>query len=202
MRKIWSIFKTGLLALIPILVLIILLSWIWIGIQSVSFNFVSISSLNWLINIAMVLAAVFAIGWLISRHWLRTIVLKVCSHIPILSIITNFLFNHEYIERVAKGDLPEVIFQHTEKSWTFGTVTNEIQLPDLDVSIDAPLEDWIVILAPPTAPLSVTAHVHLRKKSTVIYTGRLIRDTALSVASFGLNFQLDPKKFSRTKPQS
>ncbi|KKU85275.1 MAG: hypothetical protein UY12_C0005G0006 [Parcubacteria group bacterium GW2011_GWA2_47_8b] len=166
MRQIWSIFKTGLLALIPILVLAILLGWIWSGIRAVSLD-----------------------------------ILKVCSNVPIVSIVTNFLFNHEYIERVAKGDLPEVLFRHTNESWTIGTVTNELKLPeDLDADASGPLVDWVVILAPPTAPLSVAAPVHLRKKSTVIYTGRLIRDTALSVASFGLNFQLDPKKFSRAKP--
>ena len=201
MRQIWSIFKTGLLALIPILVLAILLGWIWSGIRAVSLDFTSIPPLNWAINTATVLAAVFAIGWLISRHWFRAAILKVCSNVPIVSIATNFLFNHEYIERVAKGDLPEVLFRHTNESWTIGTVTNELKLPeDLDADASGPLVDWVVILAPPTAPLSVAAPVHLRKKSTVIYTGRLIRDTALSVASFGLNFQLDPKKFSRAKP--
>ena len=55
----------------------------WTDVAAAQKGFVGIAALNWLINIVVVLAAVFAIGWLISLHWFRAIILKVAK--PYLS---------------------------------------------------------------------------------------------------------------------
>jgi hypothetical protein len=202
MKKFWRHFRSGILALIPIFLIVVLLNWGWSALNTVSVKFVDHFLLNLSINLVLIMLGIYLVGWLISRRSLRELLLKLCSKLPIISVLINFFLNHDYVERVSKGDLPEVLFRHTDDSWAFGTVTNELRLPAFPEDSGSQLTDWVVILGPSTAPLSVTSPIHLRKKSSVVFTGRFIKDTALTAASFGLNFQLDPKKFSMQEPQS
>jgi hypothetical protein len=149
---------------------------------------------NWVWLAALIMAP-FLAGLLVSWKTFREVILKICSKIPVLSVAANFFLNKEYVERMTDGGFPEVIFKHTEESWAFGTVTNDsLRVPEN--MTDGPITDWVVILGPPTAPVSVTAQIYLRKKSSVVYTGRYIKDTAITTASLGLKFPLDPSKFS------
>lgn len=198
MPGLWRNFRAGLLALIPIFVIVFLISIVWGVFLSINLRLLDNFLLNTLLNLALDAAIILTIGWLISHRWFRNLAIAVGSKIPIVSIFVNFFLNHDYVERISKGDLPEVIFYHTGRSVTLGTVTNEFKMPKYITY--GSVVNWVMILAPPTTPISVTAQLHIRRKSDVIYTGRLIKDTALTVASFGLNFQIDPKKFYTVKP--
>lgn len=198
MRWFWSRYKAGLLSIVlPAVVLFIgiqIFGGLWNVASWLNEKFVGSGIGQWSFFLG-ILNAPFLVGWLLSWRTFRELVLKSFSKIPLLSIAVNFFLNKDYVDRMMDGGLPEVIFQHTEYSWSFGTVTNEKMLPvDLD-NPESPLIPWVVILGPPTAPISVTAQMYLRPKRTVTFTGRVIKDTAITTASLGFKFDLDPRKF-------
>lgn len=197
MPCLWRSFRAGLLALIPIFVIVFVISIIWGVFLSVNFRFLDNCWLNILLNLTLYFTVIMVIGWLISHRWFRNLAIAVGSKIPIVSIFVNFFLNHDYVEKISRGDLPEVIFYHAG-CVTLGTVTNEFKMPEFITY--GPQADWVMVLAPPTTPISITAQLHILRKSDVVFTGRLIKDTALTVASFGLSFQIDPKKFYTVKP--
>lgn len=203
MKWFWSRYRTGILSSIVPIVLIFLgvklfgvLKDAALALNQKTFG-TSWGGWMWLATLFVV---PFFLGLLVSWKAFREIILKLFSRIPVLSVIANFFLNKDYVERVTNGGFPEVLFRHTEDSWSFGTVTNEMWLPENMTS--GPLAEWVVIVGPPTTPVSITAQMYLRKKSTVVYTGRHIKDTAITVASLGLKFDIDPGKFSESPPQA
>ena len=191
MKELLKTWRTGILTAVPLL----LITWIFykLGDTLISIgNTLALLVGSQLLGITIVFAIVagvpLAFGWFVGRRWFRTLGQMLLGKLPLVGPLFNFLFNHDYVERIQKGDLREVMFQYMGDTWTIGGVMNEIMLPERIA--EGPLVPWLVILAPPTAPLAVTAPLLLRKKSTVHYTGRTFRSTLLTVASFGFNFDL------------
>ncbi len=201
MKWFWSRYRTGILSSVVPLVLIFLavklFGVLWDAAAALNRETFGSAFGHWA-WLAGLLLVPFLVGLLVAWKTFREVMLKIFSKVPVLSVLANFFLNKEYVERVTDGGFPEVVFRHTEDSWSFGTVTNELRLPEK--MSEGELTDWVVILGPPTTPVSVTAQMYLRKKTTVVYTGRYIKDTAITTASLGMKFAIDPRKFS--KPQA
>lgn len=202
MKGLWSLYKIGFLSLVPLLVLIVIclsffgLLWGWSGEFS---NWVS-GGLIWrFLFMAILLATPFLMGLIVSWKKFRELILKIFSRVPVVSLFVDLFFNSVNVEKANEGGfLREVMFKTDEHTAFFGTVTNEFLAPSGLTS--GPLVDWLVIIVP-TTPISVTGPVVLRKKSSVVYTGRLIKDTSISVASFCAKFNIDYKIFSQGGPR-
>lgn len=196
MKNLFSNYRTGIFVAIPIFIIIVLVMWAWNNLLAISFD-------NIWLALGILFLGPFLIGWLVSMRWFRNAVLKLFEPIPIISSLSNFLFNHEYIERLQSDELnlmPEVMFRlDNSDNWTIGIVVGKQKLPQNPLDKNSLLANWLVILAPPTPPLAFTAQLRLVKESDVCFTGRHGQDTALTVAAFGLNLDLDPKKFKIPK---
>ncbi len=192
-----SRYKRGAIALIPISVIFFVIYsllkvlWGW----SVELGDLISNNILWkFLFIVGFLVSPFFIGLLISWKWLRGAALKAFSKVPIISLLVDLFFNHTNLEE----GFQEVMFKKDNDTVLFGVVHGELIFPE--ELVDGPLVDWVVIILP-TTPLSETGFPLMRKKSSVVYTGRILRDTAVSVASFCTKFKLDPAKFSQGKPQ-
>ena len=204
MRWIWSKLRLGILAVIPVFLIALVINWIVGGINAASLPLLENRTLNFCLNAAMWFTALCVLGWLVSMRWCRSLVLKLCARIPILSSISSTLLSHDYIERMKNDELgmmPEVLICLDSKDdWALGLVTNRMRLPENLRNILSSSVDWCIVLAPLTPPLSVTSQMRLRRESELIYTGRSGKDGTLTVATFGMNCKLDPKKFAIKKP--
>lgn len=193
-------YKAGILiSIVPVVLIFICvkifeLLWGAAGtINSRTFS-TDLGQMAWLL---ILLSLPFWMGLLLAWRWFREFLLKITSKIPVVSTVANFLFNKDDAERIDKDDFPEVFFRHTDNSWTIGTVTRELQLHENPDDQNSQIVPWLVIIGPPTAPVSLTAQIFLRRKTEVWYTGNYFKDTVLSVASFGLKLNLDSRKFTR-----
>ncbi len=195
--RIWKIFKAGLLWSGVIVVIVSLAGWV----LSLLSNFVIVFSdnklLNLGVNVLIYTVVIWLVGWLIGRHKLRQFFLKIFSKIPIVSMVTDFLLNNDYIDKVTGGEVPEVFFQYAGE-WTFGVVVNRFKFPAYMTYGD--IEPWVMVIVP-TLPVAVTGPAIFKREREVIYTGRAVKDTVIAGASFGLNFpQPDVSKFRKGSP--
>lgn len=205
MRWFWSKYRSGILAaVLPMVMLLILLKvgealWNTAG----YFNEKSFSTSfgHWLFLIFLLLLP-FLTGLLLAWGSFRELALRICKKIPIVSLFASYLFNKEDSEKLAKGNFPEVLFEYVAGSWALGQVMNEKILPYCINDPHSTPVKWLLIVGPATTPLSVTGQLILRRETDVRYTGRFIKDTVLTVASLGLNLDLDPRKFSANEPQA
>ena len=202
MRSLWSLYKIGFLSLVPLLVLVVIclsffgLLWGWTGEFS---SWVSGGLISRFLFMAIFLALPLLMGFIVSWKRFREIILKLFSKVPVVSLVVDLFFNSVNVEKAKEGGfLQEVIFKTDEHTALFGTVTNEFQAPSGLAS--GQLVDWLVIIIP-TTPISVTGPVVLRKKTSVVYTGRFIKDTSISVASFCSKFNIDYRQFSQGSPR-
>ncbi len=125
--------------------------------------------------------------------------MRLFSKIPLVSVITDFFLNNDYIDKVTAGYLPEVFFKFGGE-WTFGLAVNHLQLPAQMTRGE--LESWLVVIVP-TTPIVCTGFPIFKPERDVIYTGRTFKDAVVACASFGLNFpQPDVSKFSCGKSRS
>lgn len=158
------------------------------------------STFAWWFYAAILTLLPFFVGLLLTWHSFRELALKICSRVPVISLFAGYLFNKEDADTLAHRKFPEVFFEYMPGTWAVGQVVNEKLLPEDLNDPASPLVPWLVIIGPMTTPLSVTGHLICRRKSGVTYTGRHFKDTLLTVASLGMKFQLDPRKFSKNEP--
>ncbi len=204
MKWFWTKYKSGIMAaVLPLVVLMFGLKLVdeildtAIYLNSKTFD---TAFTKWAYVALLILLPYFA-GIMLSWHWFRELALRVSSKIPIISLFAGYLFNKEDADTLAHRKFPEVFFEYMPGTWAFGQVMNEKFLPeDLNDPSSRPVP-WLVIIGPMTTPFSVTGHLIMRRKADVTYTGRFFKDTLLTVASLGMKFQLDPRKFSKNEPQ-
>ena len=203
MRWFWSKYRSGILtAVLPMVVILVVLQIgeaIWNAAGYFNEKIIGTIFGHWLFLIFLLLLP-FLAGFLMSWKGFRELGLRICNKIPIVSIFASYLFNKEDADRLAKGKFPEVIFEYVAGSWAIGQVMNEVMLPIYPGNPSGEKVKWLLIVGPATTPLSVTGQLILRRECNVMYTGRFIKDTMLTVASLGLNLNLDPKKFSKEEP--
>lgn len=189
MKTLWGKLKLGFIALVPVLVITAILVSVVNWVMNVGYGFVENRSLNMLINLAalfVVLPLLF--GCMLSMRWFRNLGLNLLGKLPLLGPLFRFILNHDYVERIESGDLREAVFRHAGDAWAICGVVNEFEAPEFWDS--GPLVRWCIVLGPPTAPLAFTAHVLCVKKSNLTFTGRSYKDTILTTASFGFNFDV------------
>ncbi len=191
MQTLWSKLKLGFIALVPILVIVAVLASVVNWVTNIGYSFVENRSINIGINLVILFVALpLSCGFMLSMRWFRNLGINLLGRLPLIGPLFSFILNHDYVERIQGGDIQEVFFKYIEENWTIGIVVNELQLPEDPNIYSGPLVPWLVILAPPTAPLALTAHLILRRKNTVKFTGRTYKDTLLTVAAFGSNLNL------------
>jgi len=204
-RWFWSRYKSGILtAVLPlVLVLIILklIDLIWGGAQYFNQKTLDSEAGKWIFLALILLLPLFA-GMLLSWKGFRDLALLLCGKIPIVSLFANYIFNKEDADQMAEGKFPEIIFKYAGDAWAFGQVMNKKMLPESPHDPSSKPVLWLIVVGPATTPLSVTGQLVMIKDSDVVYTGRFIKDTVLTVASLGLKCQLDPRKFSKKEPLS
>jgi len=184
-KKILSVWKTGFITVVPVLVIIIIMASILNWASNIGAVFTDSKTMIWLITAAALLGVPIIFGWLLSCKWVRTFGLEILGKLPVVGSLFSFFLNHDYIERIKSGDLQEVMFKYAGSTWTIGGVVNKFTAPIY--GHHGHLVTWCVVLGPPTAPLAPTAPVLLVKEADLIYTGRTYKDTLLTVASFGFN---------------
>ncbi|TSC88782.1 MAG: hypothetical protein G01um10143_839 [Parcubacteria group bacterium Gr01-1014_3] len=192
MKTLWGKLKLGFIALIPILVIVAVLVSVVNWITNIGYSFVGNQSINIAINLAILFVGLpFLCGCMLSMRWFRNLGLSLLGKLPLVGPLFGFILNHDYVERIQSGELKEVMFKHAGVAWAIGGVVNEFEWPESgDPKIAGPLVKWCIVLGPPTAPLAFTAHVLLIKKTDLVFTGRSYKDTILTTASFGFNFDI------------
>lgn len=188
MKNAWSAWRTGILSLIPLLVIAGFIYWLLNWLYGLTGNLFESIVLVWLINAAILIFVPLIFGWLIGRRWFRTMGQFFLGKLPLVGPVFKFLFNHDYVERIQSGNLKEVLFKYAGDSWAMGGLVTVLKLPD--TLRGGVLVDWGLVLGPPTTPLAPTAQLLWVKKSDLIFTGRSYQDTIYTVASFGFNVEL------------
>ncbi|TSC83140.1 MAG: hypothetical protein G01um101419_222 [Parcubacteria group bacterium Gr01-1014_19] len=194
MKSFWKTFKAGMLWSILIVVVVTVVIWIC----SILNHFVIPFSANKLVNIPANLAVyagvIWFIGWLLAQPRPRQWFVRLFSKIPLVSVITDFFLNNDYIDKVNNGNLPEVWFEYGGQ-WSFGMEMNRVMLPR-NIT-EGEMIPFLVIIVP-TFPLPMTGVPIFVPLEEVVYTGRNFKDTLVACASFGLNFpQPDIAKFRK-----
>ncbi len=201
MKILWGKLKLGFIALIPILVIVAVLFSVVNWVTSIGYGFVENRNINITINfVILFLGLPFMCGCLLSMRWFRNLGLNLLGKLPLVGPLFGFILNHDYVERIQSGELKEVFFKHAGDAYAIGGVVNEFEWPESgDPKTGGPLVKWCVVLGPPTAPLAITAHVLMVKKSNLVFTGRSYKDTILTTASFGFNFDIkrETEKYRR-----
>lgn len=189
MKRIARLYRTGIFVLVPIFVVIALFAWLWDAVYTLSFG-------NVWVALGLLVLGPFLFGWGISTHWVRSIFLNFCSQIPVISTITQVLFNHEFVEQLKSGQMCEVLVPVSGGGWAPGIAVRKFSLPKDLRDKKSRKVTWVAVLAPATAPVAVTAQIRLYREADVVYTGNSITDATLAFASFGLNMDLNDDKFS------
>lgn len=192
MKTLWGKLKLGFIALVPILVIVAVLVSVVNWVMNVGYGFVESRSLNLAINLAALFVVLpLVCGFLLSMRWFRNLGLNILGRLPLIGPLFGFILNHDYVERIQSGELKEVFFRYAGDAWAVGGVVNEFEWPESgDPNIGGPPVKWCIVLGPPTAPIAFTAPVLLLKKSNLVFTGRSYKDTILTTASFGFNFDI------------
>ncbi len=195
----------GGVSLIFIFFIALIVSWLWGAFSGIGFELVDSKILNFFIAIAMIAAAAFFVGLLVSWRWSRNLILLILSKIPGIGSIAHSFLNHDFVERLKKEELPEVVFRDIADRWAMGFVTNEFlapENPETWISADhwnkSSLIEWCIVIGPPTTPLAITAPMYFIPKRNLAYTGRTAKDTAITAASFGFAFRL-PQVITRLR---
>lgn len=190
MKQLWSAYRTGLSVLVPIFIFFAFLAWFWSELVAISYGHTSIA-------LAMLVLLPLGVGYFVSKKWFRNIVIQLTKDIPLVSTIVNFLLNQDYAEQMRNENLMrEVMWEIQEGVWIFGVVVSRHKMPLYPQRQSSPPVCWLLVLSP-TTPVLFTGHLLLVPECRVIYTGRTGTDTALTVASFGFNMQIDQEKFQR-----
>lgn len=189
LKKLWSVFRTGLSVLVPIFIVVGFVIWLWTILTTMSGGRIWAA-------LAILFGGPFLVGPLVSQKWFRSAVLRFCGDIPVVSTIANFLLNHDYVEQMKNGNLMrEVMWEVSEGVWVFGVVVSRQRMPLNPHRPSSPVVDWVAVIAP-TTPFFLTGVPVLIPECRVIYNGRKASDTALTVASFGFNMKLDYNNFT------
>lgn len=126
------------------------------------------------IKLAALLAAIYIIGWLISKRWFRSVILRLFSKIPLVSGLTDLFFSHDYVERINSGEFPVVEYTITEGGVSvYGLVTHEEK-------------DWCLVFFP-TSPVPFTGYTLKIDKKRLKKTDMNVQDFFRVMVSFGLN---------------
>ncbi len=191
-KSIFSVWQTGFVVLVPFIIAISLLFWFWdmlVGLGSRN-EFIE---KHFYETLGVLLASPLVFGWLISKRQVRDFVLMLCKHIPIVSKLTGSFLNHDFIERMKRGDfnhMPAVKFKVTDTISVTGIVMASYEGPS--DSINGPIVKWLVVIIP-TAPLAVTGPPVEIHESSAVYVGTGM-DVMIQTASFATNWRTGMKK--------
>ena len=188
MKKVFALYRTGIFVLVPIFVIAAVIGWLWEAAYAVSFG-------NMWVTLGLLLFGPLLFGWGISTRWFRGFLLGVCSQIPVVSTLTQILFNHEFVERLKSGQMPGVLVPVSGGGWSPGVAVRTYELPENIREQKGKKVNWVLVLAPATAPVVFTAQLRLYRESEVVYLANTITDMALGFASLGLNLKLDQAEF-------
>lgn len=196
MRKKKGNLRTGLLVLIPVGVVIFVGGFIWGVLKSININFINHVILNAVINAIFYIACVWILGALFNQKWLRELLAKIFSKVPVVSFFSNSFLSNDYADKMSAGSFPEVMFPYAG-ALAFGVAVNRKTVID---PVTGKEVECHVVLGPPTSPLFATAQLLYVRVDEAIYTGKHMNHTAVMTASFGLNCQVKPEEFSKTEP--
>lgn len=186
MKKIWSQFRAGLVALIPLFILAFIVKMIWGLFVALNIHLVGHPGLNYFLNFVALALFIFLAGWLLSISVVRNFLRIVLSKIPLLSAISDYFFDAESLEIIKKDSFPLVIFEFPGlRCRAFGLVTKEMSVVDSD----GKEEVWCVVFYP-TCPVPFTGLLFYFPKSSLKYTDLGFKDLMTIATSFGMKCNL------------
>ncbi len=220
-RRIRAYFVTGLIAVLPLLLTVLLMKWIagtlngYIGprtvfgrvLQSVGYKFSPISNLTlaYVLGITLLLLAIFILGVLLesrARHMLTAIAQRTVYQLPMVRAI--YRTTDKFVNLMPSSDMENlkgmrvVYVRFGSSSVSPGTLA---LMPSMDVHQIAGRDHWIVII--PTAPIPVGGAMLFAPAEAVFSTDMSIDAFAGSFVSMGVStapFQVGDPILPRPAP--
>lgn len=184
MKKMWQIFRMGLIALIPLFIIILVGNTLWGLFGKVTIKLVENSVRNVLLNFSIWIIFIFLAGWLLGMAFVRNGLKLLFSRIPLIGSISNYFLDSDSMEIIKNNDFPLVLFEHPGSHCVlYGLVTKE----DTVIFSDGRKEIWCAVFYP-TTPVPVTGFVFYFPKNYLIYTGSKagFTDLVKVATSFGM----------------
>jgi len=177
-KRLWSIFRTGLIAIIPLALLIFLAATVF-GVILDFLNFFDFTIFetaifNTAVKFICLAALILLLGLLVSWKTLRNLIQFVFSKIPLVSDFVNIFFGDDYIERIKKGNFPVVKYEIFPGVKMFGCVTHQ--------------EENLALVFLPTVPCPLTGYIFEVAKDKLEPTGLKARQLFKMMVAFGLNY--------------
>lgn len=206
LRGFYTAWKTGLTALIPVVLVYGAIFWIVNFLtklevpfyESVVTRLTEISPM-WLrffiIGAAAKLAFFLvvlpvAFGFLLRRKCFRRVGSALAGKLPLVGSLFLFLFSDELAERQKRNrGVPEVVFRRAG-DWVPGLVVNEFSAPR--GWVEGEVIQWLVVVSLQSGFTYTNVPA-----DDVILTGRSMADYLMGVTSFGLAFKIEADKLRR-----
>jgi len=182
MKKLWTIFLSGLIALIPIFVIAFVIKMLFNVFVVFNVDLVTNPIINSFINLTIWLLFIFLIGLALTLPSIRCALKSLLAKIPLISSVSNFLDNR-HLEHITQGDFPVVMCQLGEDAQCFGIITGmEYE------NRDGQHQTWFIVFIP-TVPVPLTGFIVRVTKSRLVERSDLkVQDVFRLATSFGTAF--------------
>ncbi len=186
-----SSWKVGFLTLLPVLIILMMLSWVYDYLGKIKIDFVESDILNFLIKLAILILAPLIFGLPLKIKWFKNLVVELVSNIPLVGgfIVSGISNQKGQVNVIGR----EVFFKETENTWGLGILSNEFFW---DSRGDGVIEKFGFVTHA-TSPVPITGICKIVPFKDIVLTGRNVQATFVTTSSFGVNFPIDPLKFTK-----
>lgn len=177
MKRLWRIFRTGLVAIVPFALLAFLFASLFeiiFGFLNLFGNAFGVPVLDSALKFFLLFVCIFVLGLLVSWKFFRDAIARLSSRIPVVSDLVKIFFSDEYIERIREGN-------HRVAFWNppwlgcgaFVAVTYET-------------DEWASVFIP-TSPLPMTGYEFVVRQEHIRKTDMTVQQLGKLNVAFGLN---------------
>lgn len=176
LKQLFSWFKMGALALLPLIILVIVFVSVWNVVTGQGLKVLENNFLNFLINCAIASAALCLVGWVLEKPMFRGIFDSLFAALPVISWFHKFIPSSDQLEKFKSGSYSEVQVEICPEIFVRGILIKE--WTEGDVS-------WCRVLVP-TTPVPMTGNLIEVEKSKILITGRSAEDLFRTYLSLGM----------------
>jgi hypothetical protein len=168
-----------------------MLSWVYDYLGKIKIDFVESDILNFLIKLAILILAPLIFGLPLKIKWFKNLVVELVSNIPLVGgfIVSGISNQKGQVNVIGR----EVFFKETENTWGLGILSNEFFW---DSRGDGVIEKFGFVTHA-TSPVPITGICKIVPFKDIVLTGRNVQATFVTTSSFGVNFPIDPLKFTK-----
>lgn len=176
LKQVSSYFKTGALALLPLIVLIfVVISAVGVA-ANWGYKFLDSKLLNLLINFAIAFSGICLVGWILGKPMFRGVFDSLLAQLPIVSWFHKFIPSSEQLEEFKKGKYSEVRVEIHPGIFVRGILVKEWMEGGVS---------WCRVLVP-TTPVPMTGNLIEVERSKAIITGRSADELFRTYLSLGM----------------